>query len=708
VTSGRRAAATRRDLRELARLCGVQTSYRSIEGTRVSSRSEALIGVLRSMGKEIDGPNDAPEAVAAQRLDLARRVIEPVTVAWDGRLESVHVQLPSGATDAPIRIGIAGTDEDEPRAWTRVRPVPSSNPGTLPGFVCARLSTDRLLTAGYHRLFVESAAGLVSSLVMAAPRRLPAPVGHPWGVFVPLHGVRSARGVGGYGDLERLYGWLHDHGGRVLATLPLLAGFLEDPCEPSPYSPASRLFWNELYLDVDGVPGLDACPEAREALRDPALWRGLDRGPFVDLEATMAAKRRVLEPLAHTCFSGDPPPRYRAFLTERPELRDYARFRSEMDRRRSWWSAWPEAERDGELTGDPEDDSSGRYHLFVQWLAHEQLERWTDRSATGEGLYLDLPLGASAGSYDVWRHRGSFATGASAGAPADTFFPHGQAWGFPPLHPERIREDGYRYPIACLRNLLRYASVVRIDHVMSLHRLYWIPAQFPAELGVYVRYRPEEWYAAISIEANRTGAVVVGEDLGTVPREVRVAMRRHGMLGSYVVQLEARPDPAGALPDPPAGSLASVNTHDLPMWAGFWEGDDVVLSRDLGIIGENQAAERHSERRALREAIAAFLSSRDLLGGGDADPGRVLDACVRFLAGGDASVVVATLEDLWLERRPQNVPGTGAERPNWRGRLAFTLDELAADPRVTDALSRIDRVRRADRNTTERTARNAR
>ena len=708
MTSGRRPAATRRDLRELARLCDVQTSFRSIGGARVSSRDEALIGVLRAMGKEIDGPNDAPEAVAAERWDLARRVIEPVTVAWDGRLEAVHIQLPSGATDTPIRIGFAEPDEEEPQAWNRVDPVPSPNPGALPGFVFSRVSTDQRLEAGYHRLFVESAVGRHSSLVMAAPRRLPAPVGRPWGLFVPLHGVRSAQGVGGYGDLERLYGWLHDHGGRVLATLPLLATFLGDPFEPSPYSPASRLFWNELYLDVVRAPGLEACPEAHAALRDPALWRGLDRGPFVDLEATMAAKRRVLEPLAHAFFSGDPPPRYRAFLAERPDVRDYARFRAEVDRRRSWWSAWPEAERDGELGGDPEDDDSGRYHLFVQWLAHRQLEGWTDRSTTGEGLYLDLPLGASAGSYDVWRHRGAFATGASAGAPADAFFPHGQAWGFPPLHPERVREDGYRYPIACLRNLLRYASVVRLDHVMSLHRLYWIPAQFPAELGVYVRYRPEEWYAAISIEANRVGGVVVGEDLGTVPREVRVAMRRHGMLGSYVVQLEARPDPGRALPDPSAGALATVNTHDLPMWAGFWEGDDVVLSRDLGIIGENQAAERHAERRALREAITAFLSSRDLLEAGHADSGRLLDACLLFLAGSDASVVVATLEDLWLERRPQNVPGTGAERPNWRGRLAFTLDELAADPHVTDALSRIDRVRSSHRDITERTARFAR
>lgn len=698
MTRGRRAAATRHDLRELARLCGVQTSYRSIGGQRVSARPEALVGALRAMGKEIDGPDDAPEAVAEHLRDLARRVVEPVTVAWDGRLQAVTVQLPSRAVDALIRFGMAEADEEEPRSWSRVEQAPSPDPGALPGFARARLPIGRLLAAGYHRLFVESAAGRVSTLVMAAPRRLPAPVGRPWGLFVPLHGVRSARGVGGFGDLERLYGWLSDRGGRVLATLPLLAAFLEEPFDPSPYSPASRLFWNELYLDVERAPGLEACPEARAALRDPALWRGLDRGPFADLEATMAAKRRVLEPLAECFFSGPMPQRYRAFLTERPDLRDYARFRAEVDRRRSWWSEWPRSERDGALAGDPEDDGPGRYHLFVQWLAHRQLERWTDRATTGEGLYLDLPLGASAGSYDVWRHRESFATGASAGAPADAFFPHGQAWGFPPLHPERVREDGYRYPIACLRNLLRYASVVRIDHVMSLHRLFWIPDQIPAELGVYVRYRPEEWYAAISIEANRAGAVVVGEDLGTVPREVRAAMRRHGMLGSYVAQLEARPDPVRALPDPPAGSLATVNTHDLPMWAAFWEGDDVVLSSELGIIGENQAVERHAERRALRGAIAAFLRSRDLLDARDADPGRVLDACLRFLAGSDASVVVATLEDLWLELRPQNVPGTGAERANWRGRLALTLDELAADPRVTDALSRIDRVRGTDRS----------
>ena len=687
MKEGRGAAATRRDLRDLARLYGVQPRYRSTAGTQVLATSEAVVGVLRALGAEIDRPADAADALVARRLQLARRAIEPVTVAWEGRIASVDVRLPIGAAEGGLRIGLTQVDDEEPSTWDRVEAELTPRADDPTGFVTANVPVGPRLRHGYHRLFVEWAGGRGSSLVMAAPRRLPSPTARLWGLFVPLHAVPNGWGVGDFRDLERLSAWMRGRGGSVVATLPLLASFLDQPFEPSPYSPASRLFWNELYLDVEHAWALAGVPEA------PMADRPAERGGFVDLRTTGAAKRRALEPLAERFFAGSVPRRYSEFLAERPELRDYARFRAEMEHRGTSWGDWPEAERGGVLRGDAEDDARGRYHLYAQWLAHEQLRGWADRSRTGEGLYLDLPLGASEASYDVWRHRDSFATGASAGAPADTFFPHGQSWGFPPLHPDRIREDGFRYPIACVRNLLRYASMLRIDHVMGLHRLFWIPAGSPPEHGVYVRYRSDEWYAVFSIEANRAGTVVVGEDLGTVPREVRDGMHRHGLLKSYVVQLEARREPQPALPAPSRDSVATVNTHDLPMWAAFWEGGDVALSRDLGIIDDRLAGERLVERRSLRSAIVAFLRTRGLLPPGEEGADPVLAASLEFLAEGDAAVVVATLEDLWLERRPQNVPGTGSERPNWRGRLAVTLEELAMDPSVTEVLSRIDRAR---------------
>jgi len=465
----------------------------------------------------------------------------------------------------------------------------------------------------------------------------------------------------------------------VLATLPMLAQFLDDPLfEPGPYSPASRLFWNELYLDVEELPELPGSPEARAALGDPGLRREIAelRGvELVDHRRVMSAKRRVLEPLAELAVSS-PSPAFRSFLEAQPQVRDYARFRAEVERRRSWWGAWPLAEREGELSGKAEDDPAGRYHLFVQFAVDRQLEDLT--TGAGPGLYLDLPLGVHPAGFDAWRERRVFVAGVSAGAPADPLFTGGQDWGFRPLHPEVVREDGYRYPIACIRHLLRHATIARIDHVMGVHRLFWVPAgRTPAD-GVYVRYRPEEWFAMLSVEANRAGTVLVGEDLGTVPARVRQAMARHGVLRSYVVQYEAAPIAEAALPEPSARSAAAVNTHDMPPFARFWRGGDVQTRVALGLLDDRGAVDELVERRRLRDAVVAFLVGRELLdpGVGD-DPRAVLDACLAYLAARPAPVVIATLEDLWGEDRPQNVPGTTVEHPNWRRRVRHTVEELA-------------------------------
>ncbi len=290
--------------------------------------------------------------------------------------------------------------------------------------------------------------------------------------------------------------------------------------------------------------------------------------------------------------------------------------------------------------------------------------------------------------YDVWRHRSSFATGASAGAPPDRFFTGGQDWDLPPLHPERIRDDGYAYPRAVLANLLRCASVLRVDHVMGLHRLYWIPGGADPRGGAYVRYRADEWYALLSLEAHRAGAGVVGEDLGTVPGYVRRAMRRHRFHTSYVLQFEV--DPATSeLRDPAADAAACLGTHDLPTWAAFWSGDDLRLRVDLGLLGSADAEERREEREAIRGAIVGALSDRGLLPAGRSDAASVLAAALRFLAASDAALAVVALEDLWLEELPQNVPGTGAELGNWRRRLRLTLEELATDERVRRLLDAV-------------------
>jgi 4-alpha-glucanotransferase len=685
----------RRALRELARLYDVQESYKDVFGRRVRAGVDSTIAVLHAMDAPITTLQDATAALRTRREELSRRPLEPVIVAWDGRLNEVEVRVPASRADRDLHFALTA-EGDDPEQWSVATPTADGPPAA--GAVRARLPIGLRLPPGRHDLWVDAGGDPVKALVLSAPRKCPQPAGRWWGVFAPLYALRAEDdwGVGSFTDLGDQRRWIESMGGSVTATLPLFAQFLDEPMlEPSPYSPASRLFWNETYIDVTRAPGLDGCDAAREALDDPALRERIARlrkAELSDHPAVAAAKRTVLDPLAQHAFRGTPPAGLAEFARN-PRAADYARFRAEVERRGAWWGAWPEAERNGSLPGEALDDDGARYHLFIQWVATQQLAEAADRAgANGGGLMLDLPIGVNGGGYDVWRERSSFASDVAAGAPPDAFWSQGQDWGAPPPHPHGAREAGYRYHDEMFRTLFRYAAVARIDHVIGLHRLYWVPRGAGAKEGVYVRYRAQEWYALISIAANEAQAVVVGEDLGTVPGSVRPAMRSHGILRTYVAQREAG---SGGLPEPPAESVAALNTHDMPTWAGFWRGADVPLREELGLIDRTQAEEILRARRGVREALPASLPDSGLRADLDGeDPGASLQASLERLAASPAAIVTASLGDLLLEPDPQNVPGTGPERRNWRRRYPWTLEELQRRPEIVSMLERIARIRR--------------
>ena len=603
-------------LLELARRYGIETSYHRVSGERCDASEEALMRVLRVLGVPIEGPEEAPDLlrhVLAAREDRP----EPVRVAWDGGPEG--------------------------------------------------------LEPGYHDVEVEAAGGLVRQLVISAPTRVfGADETHrTWTAFLPLYALRKASdlGAGDFTGLAALRETVAELGGAGVAVLPLCAAYLDVPFEPSPYSPASRLFLNEFYTDPAAAPEVAISPDARALLDSPefrAEVEELRALEFAEPFRIMALKRRVLELLARDLLASSSTRReeFLRYVGRRSALADYATFRAAVERKRATWPQWSSPARDGKLGPEDYDPAVRDVHLYAQWLAEGQLA-----ATAGEGraeLHLDMPLGAMTDSYDVWRHRGLFALGAGGGAPPDLLCPDGQDWGFPPLHPEAIRRDDYRYFRACLARLMEPADSLRIDHVMGLSRLFFVPQGMPASEGVYVRYPAEELYAVLSLESHRHRCRLVGENLGTVPPEVNYALEKHGIRGMYVLPFETRPNPRYAFERVPAGAQACLATHDMEPFAAWWK----------NLPGHD------------RETMERFL---DLAGFGDEPPHA---ACLSFLAASRAGEVVLGLEDLWGEERRQNLPGTGAEKPNFRRRATKALEEIRQDPEIRVRLERLAALRR--------------
>ena len=516
------------------------------------------------------------------------------------------------------------------------------------------------LPLGYHEL--RHLGGDRPRRLIVAPRRCPVPPAKVWGWAAQLYATRSEAswGIGDLEDLRRLARWsARELGARVLLVNPLFAAIPLSPREPSPYSPSSRRFRDPLYVCVDEVPGASDAGVALETLA--RMGRALNADRRIDRDEVSRLKREALDRLWPRFGSDEAFERYRTGQGQ--ALRDFAIFTTLTERHGRGWRDWPAEHRDPASAAVERfaRDHAGdvRFHEWVQWLLDRQLERASSEIA----IVHDLPIGADENGADAWAWQDVVAANATIGAPPDRYNTRGQDWGLPPMSPHRLKARGYEPFIQTVRAALRHAGGLRIDHVMGLFRLFWIPRGAPPAAGAYVRYPADDLLAILALESHRARAFVVGEDLGTVEGGVRERLADRGVLSYRVVWFE------DSAPERfPELALASVTTHDLPTIAGLWSGADLGEQRKLGL--EPNANTFHE----LRHRLAQLAGVSE-----DAAVRGVIEQAHRALGTAPSLVVGATLEDALAVEERSNIPGTrSSERANWSLALPETLEQLEA------------------------------
>lgn len=693
-------------IHRLARLYNVQTTYYDFHGRIRQPSQDALLGVLRALGASVERMDDVPQALRERERKIWRSV-EPVFVAWDGGPLKIPLRLSADLAESPIHYEILLDNKERLTGTSNVSKTGCPKTKEIDGLIYLKgwLTIPDKLPFGYHQLRLIIGGAPFESLIISAPRHdssFPDIRHRAWGGFLPLYALQSREswGAGDLTDLERLAEWSRNLGGRVIASLPLLSAFLDQPYEPSPYLPVSRLFWNEFYVNVTRIPEYVDCPATRSLVNSPDFQsqiEALRSLSLVNYHQQMFLKRKALEELLRHLLhdSSERLTAFYRFVKSRPQAADYAEFRAALETQRKPWREWSAPNRAGVLNPGDYREEAKQYHLYSQWVVHEQMEALAQKMRRLEtALYLDLPIGVHRDGYDTWREAIFFADEVNAGAPPDAFFSKGQNWGLPPLHPEQLREHGYRYFIACLQNHLRYARMLRIDHVMGLHRLFVIPKGAEPTDGVYVHYRPEEFYAILKLESHRHGSVIVGENLGTVPPYVNDSMAKHEILGMYVGQFSINPQSEEVLEKLSPHTVASLNTHDTPTFASFWQELDIDDRLDLGLLDEKGVIEERAQRRTQKEALVHFLKRKGWIQEEMPSAGAVLKAWLAYLSGQPGMFLLINLEDLWLETRPQNTPGTWLERPNWCRKACYTFEQIAQLDQILDIMNQVNHCRK--------------
>jgi (1->4)-alpha-D-glucan 1-alpha-D-glucosylmutase len=710
-------------LDKLCALNGVSTAYNDIWGNRHETSNESKLALLAAMGLPIgDGAELDPLAEELEARDW-RRLVPPVRVIVEGETVEVPLNLPAEPAERQLHWTL--TLEDGGLRRGEIEPATLATLATrdIDGrqFIRRRFTFAEPLPLGYHQLEARAGEAVEQMRLIVTPARCFEPAAladdkRVWGLALQLYTVRSRRnwGIGDFSDLAGAVDYAATLGADLVGVNPLHAMFPHNPDHASPYSPSSRRFLNILYLDIGRIADFGECEAAREAVAAPEFQARLNTvraGETVDYPAVAAAKLEILEHLfeyfkKHHLEAGSGRGREFTDFIERggESLHQHALFEALQESLHKedpaiWgWPVWPERYREPNAPAvasfAAERSGRVRFYQYLQWQAALQLEAVGERAGErglGIGLYRDLALGGDRGGAETWIDQALYALDVHIGAPPDEYNPLGQDWGLPPPIPGRLAEDGYRAFIETMRRNMAGTGALRIDHVMSLMRLFWIPPSGKAADGAYICYPLHDLLGIVALESQRNRCLIIGEDLGTVPDEVRAALHDKGILSYRVLYFEKDADGAYQPPSAyPENALAVVATHDLPTLAGFWLGRDIDVRVELDLLPSEEAREDAIRLRATERAeLLLALEHEDLLPSESAQPvaqpemdAELAAAVHRFLARAPSKLMLVQMDDALGETEQVNLPGTTSTYPNWRRKLDVDLEDWPETPRT--------------------------
>jgi 4-alpha-glucanotransferase len=613
---------------------GIDDRYLDVQGGEHVLSSDSRAALLAAMGVQATAPSEAAPSPLGRYADV---------VVLRGRSPSSFT--PTGGGELRLEDGTS-------------LHLDAGKPLTLPH--------------GYHELHGDGADKPVRLIVCPAQCHLPAQL-RTWGWAAQLYATRSRAswGIGDLGDLRRLKDWARQLGAGALLINPLVAAVPAPPIEASPYYPSSRRFRNPLYIRVEEAPGASSVGADLERLG--TIGRMLNDERRIDRDRIFALKLEALQLCFDRSIDDEAFAAYRA--AQGSALEQFATFCALAEREGKDWRRWSETLRRPDAPGVAEfaraQERRVSFHAWLQWVLDQQLAD----ASRDIAIIQDLPIGLDVAGADAWCWQELLAKDVSVGAPPDELNPAGQDWGLTPFVPHRLRAAGYQPFVETIRSTIRHAGGLRIDHVMGLFRLFWIPRGAGPQAGGFVRPKVDELLAIVALESERAGAFVVGEDLGTVEPGVREKLAEQRLLSYRLALFESEPPQRY-----PELALAGVTTHDLPTVAGLWTGADRARSQAAG-VPQNE------------DGLATARQRLATLAGGEPD-GPVAEAIAAIhdaLAPAPSRVLLATLEDaLAVEERP-NLPGAGGDFPNWALALPVVLDDFAQQPlpaKIAQALSR--------------------